>query len=316
MPNRRARRRSQLFDLYSKNLAFFDGGEFAGRFVCPICSLRFCADAVRPPNPALDLAHVYPESTGATLETLTCKNCNSRMGHRYDHHLSMEHRFQDAMKGGKPYPARMAFEGGSAGIEFSHNEGRVEVKVIGAQTDPNALTLLVAGLQTPDFKFDIEHRYCEPVRHKVALLHAAHLALFKDFGYEYLFEVDAQWIRDVLTSDEPPKELPRFLTFHAPLAWQTRQFDDRLMFRSGVAIANGIRCLVVIFPATNAKNVGRCVLLPGLGSDGKAAYQALSAQPDGGRINLRTSVCVFPAHPRLIDPKRVAYLRHLWESDF
>lgn len=94
----KAERRSRLFNLYAGNLALLTNDAFPGRFACPICEDAFDRRALDGPNLLVNLAHVYPQATGATIETLTCAKCNNRMGHEYDHHLTSEHRAHEAVK--------------------------------------------------------------------------------------------------------------------------------------------------------------------------------------------------------------------------
>jgi hypothetical protein len=169
----KAKRRQQLFEVYSTNLSFYSNA--AGRFVCPICEAVFGAEALQKPL-QVDIAHVYPASCGGKPETMTCSACNSRMGHTYDHHIATDHRYIEAFRrdGKGKVRARMHFEGGSAGVEFSANGGGFHFNVIGSQTNPKEQQALIALSQRRDFKFELTFPAPDPSYMDVAILHSAY----------------------------------------------------------------------------------------------------------------------------------------------
>jgi hypothetical protein len=181
---------------------------------------------------------------------------------------------------------------------------------------PGAVEAFVQGVGSgPGFKFNLTYKFCESYRHKIAMLHAAYLALFRDFGYEFIFASDTKWIRDLLTADPTPDELPQVITFHVPRDTE-QTFDERMIFRSGVAEADGRRCLIVLFPAADPTHTTRCVLLPGLGEQGQQFYREMLSRPEGEKYTLRFNLSAYKPYPRLSDPNGTTYLRKLWRSKF
>jgi hypothetical protein len=66
-----ARERERLFNLYSRNLSFFQS-EYPDAFACPLCDSGYSREALTVEPPSVSLAHVIPESLGGSLKTLTC----------------------------------------------------------------------------------------------------------------------------------------------------------------------------------------------------------------------------------------------------
>jgi len=206
MPKKRAKRRLELFDVYATN-AGFHFGDFKGRFLCPICYRDFDRCAVQPDTLAVDLAHVYPESMGGKLETLTCKDCNSRIGTKYDSQLAIQKRAHDALKVGatRPVNARIKFQGGHAGIDLTRAGDGFHFHVVVKKTNPAVVPALFEALAKKGSEFQLSYKWGNPYRSDVAILHAAYLSLFRAYGYEYTRMETTNWIRETLLADDPPK---------------------------------------------------------------------------------------------------------------
>ena len=77
-------KRHHLFDIFSKNLSLVNS-TFQDVFICPLCYKKFSREQI---DSHLSLAHIWPESLDGNLETLACKECNSKMGSSIESHLT------------------------------------------------------------------------------------------------------------------------------------------------------------------------------------------------------------------------------------
>src|SRR4051794_25043261 len=121
-----AARRRKLFELYSANYAIHDPDivrEYGAMFRCPICARRFSALALD--NDLLDIAHVYPQACGGKLATLTCRDCNNRIGRMYDHELKRELNLWNALgdRSDGTINGHVEIDGLRMGVEVSRRGG-------------------------------------------------------------------------------------------------------------------------------------------------------------------------------------------------
>jgi hypothetical protein len=185
-------RRRNLFRLYSAQVSFY-APQHKGLFLGPICGTRFGPEAVESDTLQVDLAHVYPKSVGGKLETLACCKCNSTMGTKFDSQIAVEHRLQNAMgRGTDSIPARMDFDGGSVGGRVSRSGKSWHFEMVESwskREHVEALTECFAGL--PRWAVRTYERIDNP-RHNAAILCAAYLNLFREYGYEYVAFADAR----------------------------------------------------------------------------------------------------------------------------
>jgi hypothetical protein len=174
--------RRRLFHLYSTQVGFY-APQRKGLFLCPICGNCFPPEAVESDKLEVDLAHVYPKSVGCELETLACCKCNSTMGTKFDSQIVIEQRLQDAFGTGRaPIPARMEFDGGSVGGRVTRSGKSWHFEMVDSWSKPEhreALTKSFAGL--PSWRVRTYERIDNP-RHNAAILCAAYLNLFREYG--------------------------------------------------------------------------------------------------------------------------------------
>src|SRR5687768_9639165 len=101
-------RRRYLAGLYIDNAALFTKSEhLRDMFPCPICLNGFTRQHVETETLLADLAHVWPESVGGNVSTLTCKRCNNRIGGKYDEHVAIDFKNVAAFKGEGTINARI-----------------------------------------------------------------------------------------------------------------------------------------------------------------------------------------------------------------
>ena len=309
--------RRRLFDLYSANLAHFRP-EFSGKFACPICGRIFSREAVESDSLAVDLAHVFPESCGGKVTTLTCRECNNRMGHEYDHHFAQERRLHEAMggQGNEFVKGRVSYSTGeNAGVEVARRGDGVHINFISKQTHPDHLKRIwEMPTKSGDFQFTLTTRGLDDTRLYVASLHTGYLSMFRYFGYEYCFGADTDWVRAILTSEL--KERPKgILVCNIP---QDAKFDrpaDQMRQAVGVVrYVTGLKCMGATFPAPSRGLFGRLILLPGFGEDGEKAFSQLKEM--SGVVKFQFHATFSDPLKRLADPDYIAYGRTLWRDAF
>jgi hypothetical protein len=201
------------------------------------------------------------------------------MGQLYDHQLTAEHRTHDVLQpdSKRTLTGRMTFAGGSVGVEFSRRGGGFTFNEIGEQTNPKERDAFIEAMEEDakqgKFKFRLESRELGlSVPHLfTALLHSAYLALFRQYGYEYVAFADTSWIQQTLNAEKPP-EKHEFVTLTIPV---DSGFDRQNLLGAGIIRVNGLKCLGAALPSPDRRLAARLVLVPGLGDEGRRDYRQL-----------------------------------------
>jgi hypothetical protein len=302
-----AKRRAALFDLYAKNAALYLDLA-ADLFICPICGDGFTSKALDEPL-EVDVAHVHPSSCGGELETLTCRKCNNRMGSRYDSQLAIEHRTHTSIRSAeRPLAARLVFEGGDVGVRVFRTGNHFDIKMMKEWTKAEHGQLLETTLKTGSPKFTLKHRWVDQDRLSVAVLHSAYLALFREYGYEYVLYAHTKWIREILNADNPPSD-PFFFTVNLP---DDSGFDRAALYGTGIAEYEGMRFLAVALPSPQPEMPVRCVLLPGIGEEAMHNFSSLLTRPEPeGKVNVLYHFDYGVPEKRLADRKWRGFLHYI-----
>jgi hypothetical protein len=271
--NERDKKRRRLYDLYVANFGLYHAPA-PDLFVCPVCLMGFGRWALDKPL-SVDLAHVYPEAAGGRAVTLTCKGCNGRIGGKYDDQIVREHRGYDAFNPqvGGAYPVRLyTKDGTSVGMSVTTTPaGQLLFNEIPQQTDERARQAYIAAFMSGGHDtFKMVARWLDPRRHDVAILHAAHLCLFRLFGYEYLLYAHTERTREILTRDEPP-EGPLIITAAIPSS--AGLAAAAVLGAAVVQVSDYGRCLAAFLPTPEPGMAARVVLLPGFGKHAPAEYE-------------------------------------------
>lgn len=305
-------RRHRLFSLYSGNLSHYtDDARFMGKFVCPICEDVFGPESIAPGSLAIDIAHVYSDACGGKAYTLTCKKCNSRMGRLCDSQISIMHKANRALLvGDEALRGRLRFPGGSVGVEWQARNGGYHLQVVGQQTSPQQEEALKAFMRAGhDPSFKVTFPWVSDGRVNLALLHSAYLALFREFGYEYVLYAQTRWIREALTAEKPPREL-LCMRLQVP----RKELSDPALFKTGIASVDGRQFLMAILPSPDPAMMCQLVLLPGIGDQGLDEYKNLVARPDGATIRLTFKLISGSDESMLSAREGVWRLHRVWFS--
>ena len=309
---RNAKRRQWLFDLYAANAAVHLEGCSGNDFYCPVCESHFDRTALNHPV-RLDIAHVYPAACGGSQVTMTCKACNSRIGYRFDSHLTNEKRLIDAMGGSGlgTIDVRAKVQGVSIGAQISRCGDHFDVRQIQKQSHPKTVQE-IKDRMTAGCAAHVSFEMPAPDEKRIAasLLHSAYLAAFRFFGYEYVIHADSQSIRDALMKDDPPAKLPMY---HVDLHGAGPEFRVHTI---GFALVDGKhKCVAAAMPYPDNRSVGRAILLPGFDPDGREAFEAIMKRWD---VSTAITYQVDMDNPgeRLRDVAFGNYGRRRWQTSF
>jgi hypothetical protein len=188
------KKRQQLFDLLARNLSQLDPTQH-DCVVCPLCLTVFGRDALEAEQPVLTLAHVVPNALGGTACTLTCAACNNGNGHTLEAILVEQFEDEDWAAGMGRKSGRMAGEFGDVGVEVeTPGDGSgTSIYLIGPQSDRRVIAVLQEIAKNspqngfPPFSLIFGGRSADrPCLVKNALLQSAYLAMFRQFGYDFV----------------------------------------------------------------------------------------------------------------------------------
>jgi hypothetical protein len=314
----RSKRRERFFDLYAANWGIYYGSrypDFAGKvFTCPICLRAFDRDAIAANE--IDIAHVYPQAAGGKLETMTCKDCNSRIGAKYDSHIAEAHKINAIMSGQSDAKmrAQMELNGINVAAELSHTGTNFNFTHIPEDSNPEqskqfadalkagALNHGTVKLKLPRFK---------PAHYNIGILHSAYLAAFRMFGYEWIGAADTERFREVLMADKIPEGWG-YAAMNLPA---TVEFPHEAFFSVGFAwIGRTRRCVSVIFPQQHGRSA-TAIMLPGFGEDGRMEYEAqLASAKMSEEVSIEIAPMKYKPEERLGNPRFRFQGSKLWET--
>lgn len=204
-------KRQKLFDELAVNLSFYTEGKFRKVFGCPICLKVF--DSIEH----LSDAHIIPYALGGNTVTLTCKDCNSKVGSKIEHYESERAKFNTAFSGKGDNPWRVFLSPKidssksqnigkiAADMRLIENNNRIEFifDIVPKRYSPEALNELTKSLESDNASINIEFQSRSGWdRAKLTYLHAAFLFLFSQFGYEWALDPCTQVIREQIQNPE------------------------------------------------------------------------------------------------------------------
>ena len=263
-------------------------GKEIGRpaFLCPICLRAFDHGALGTNGiPQLvDIAHTFPALCGGTLgkATLTCRECNNRIGSELESHVARGFRFHEAPggHGGKVW-GHVEFDGIKIPTTITSSPSGFSLGQHFAHAPPKALERMAQQMQEGE-KVTITIRWLHPHKYSAAMLHSAYLTMFRVFGYEYIIAANTEWIRTILTSDPPP-EPPIGIS----MEWPVGRCPPEALFNVRFALLDDrIRVACVFLPNPNNERPVRVMMLPGFLQDGSDQYEELKKTAGTGEIKM------------------------------
>jgi hypothetical protein len=316
--------RSKLFKSYSSNLKLLEERlnwkigfenelgdvEFPlDPYVCPICSKLFVEESLNQihSNP-LTLEDVPPQKLGGKPLTLTCKNCNNKLGGtKLDSNLIWNLEIEPFMKS-EPnshikayYEINKRTKAKGRLTYFAKNKFGISFN---PGTNPNLskeLDYLIKNWDKTTIKFSFQ----APNRMKVllALLRIAHLKMFSVFGYGYFFNPTPQIIRQQLF--EPDSKL--IPDFGIPL------FDSMPLDKRGIHFITSpkeLRSFLVIFDLKIAGKIKTySILIPGPDEECISLYSKLHEN-----IKYNLELFPIPTVDYLTDNRNIFAYTEMWNE--
>lgn len=307
--SRGAVRRQQLFELYARNLSLHRP-EMVERFLCPICLAEFDEAVLGGDPPKIDLAHILPKAVGGRRVTLTCRDCNNRMGWRYDSHLAAHVRDQDWRKGKLAKKARIKFPNYDFGVDWSKTESGFHLEVKAGTFRPGAEDELL-GLLRDKGTIQIQTTMANPRMLRYALVHTAVLMMFERFGYEYILQPNFDIVRNALLGCSNELDFRRIVCNVSNVRVDRGNPDRRISISYDPP---EFSCFVVLVPMDCAEIAETIVLLPGFGARAAATYKQIlhSASPTWESKCNAFGISPAPTEA-LVDPRRSALARGMWD---
>ena len=283
--------------------------------LCPQCFKVITRDNLDGPDGQFSLEHVPPVALGGTVQTFTCRECNSWAGSCLDSHLLNWLRLQDFLQG-KPGSS----VDGSVTIGDSARVIAELVNTLGGSlqilADPRrsnssqiekATQRLMSG-DAPEINLVFQGykgRGAKTNHPDAALLRIAYLYAFSVFGYGFLINPGSQAIRSQFRKPEE-KILP---------AWGISRNDslpDKALGINIVTAPDELQSFVVVFDLRYASNRARySVLIPGPTSPGTDIYHYLAGRTDS-QTPITMELFPIPSDRDYIDHTEFAFAFHDW----
>ena len=293
--------RQIYFKRFAANAVIYGLQSSPEKFICPICYKRFNADDCLTVNgrSVLTLAHVYPEELGCAMATLACGGCNTALN-RYDRYLILDHHISDNIASHKPFSVAGRCDDGYTFRAIASFDGTGFKLEIPQANNPKVIDAIKDNL---GFQAHIDTGAREQYVH-LGLLHAAHLLMFREFGYEYLFCWLGHWVRRRIMDCAIEKLLfPPVINFYGADGFPSDKICKVLIVRE----PREHRCIYAVLPAPKGTDiVARAVVLP-VSSELESINALLRPQQPGLVISFDTE----PPHKRLANPQ---WKNHLWKS--
>lgn len=251
-----------------------------GMVPCPLCLRTF---AVNPDG--LTLEHAPPSKLGGKTAALTCKPCNNKQGSILESKLIKYYRIQESLTGDSQrfVDATAQFDGlHSVRVQFKVTENNWHLVPISKASNPKALEAISRsfgqGVGPSRFTLQFKQPGLRSVR--IALIRAAYLIAFGQFGYGFAVNPGLDYIRNLFTRPDDKSLYPHGVMFGFKCP------DDFL----GVSIITqpvDMRAYLVAFDLfDDDKRIDRIgVVLPGWTNDPMTLYAHLDSI-DGLEINI------------------------------
>lgn len=282
-----------LFNLYSSNLSMHSMS-YQNVFACPICLRIFPHSAIQ--SGALDRAHIIPEKMGGKLKTLTCKDCNSRLGYLADHHLIAQSQAEDKLvgKSDKPLRGHLIVGEGKIAADLYLSNKSVKIKGIPEQSNPKMSQIIQRELDAGTKEFSISANLnFKDVPSRVAILSSAYLMMFLYFGYGYIKYKIAEPLRRQLREPDTEMDVLQGIVNLGSLP----------SGRSGVTIVQepkNLRCFMVVLDLSTKAQRFVGVVLPGLDSDSETIYERWRSIDESLLRGLKSRISIISRNPEFI----------------
>lgn len=209
-------KRLALFHYGAKAAARYRNGDETLYF-CPICKKGFPKEAAISGD--LSIEHVPSSRTGGRGLLLTCRNCNSTLGHKIDSAVANREELKEfseiAIGKHKDASASGVLEVYGQRLEASikSSKGITEIRILTKSNDPknieqfkNNMRAISEEGNSDGIEFHLSRRVIlDPTLAKIGDLKSAFLLIFALLGYRYAFDNKLDIVRAQLI--EPKKDI-------------------------------------------------------------------------------------------------------------
>ena len=175
-------------------------------YLCPLCLDGLTIEELGTGE--LTVEHVPPKALGGREVVLTCKQCNSRAGGKFDGPAHAQDRIRRLLsgQGGRPETATFAVDGFAARVEMrTAGQAGMIFTVVPQINNPADLDRVEAHMRelsatrSTDFRIEItpQARY-SPGHARISWVRTGYLAAFAVFGWRYILQPVLQPVRDQL----------------------------------------------------------------------------------------------------------------------
>ena len=252
--------RTELAQYNSQFKLMFKLKEEQNVFVCPVCVVAYQLEQA---NLVLSKAHIWPKALGGQLSTILCRSCNSQIGTKYESNLVQNERArhrnqlgrhkEEIVVHGETLTARVKatitsnFSNSSPALNFEFNE---------EQCDPREVEKLDLLIQNKDGKYRLKFSTITKIKgEQIAFLTVAYLAMFRHFGYEFVFTNLGLSMRNAIWNGDSThsvlRETQESNEFELCIPWIAKSVDKGIGF---------------VIPYQKREGKTDFFVLPGLGS--------------------------------------------------
>ncbi len=258
--------------------------------LCPIC-LKVISLATEEDNPAT-VEHAPSAKLGGKIIGLTCRNCNSTQGSTLDSKLIEYYKISQSLKGnGTNFSEAKVRVNNSLPINVKFNvsaDNSWRIIPLEKNSNPKVVAhineILSHTSTTPQVTISLNLQVVQPPSRiiRIALIRAAYLIAFGQFGYGFVVNPALNYIRNLLVDPDDETLYPHGVMFSYPIS------DEHL----GVSIITEpveMRAYLVVFDISDGgKQIDRIgVILPGWSKNPIDLYNYLNTI-NGQQIQIST----------------------------
>lgn len=298
----------RLFDDYSKNLSFYHP-RLEHLFLYPLCLRAFNKSSIR--SRELTIEHIISDSLGGKLFTLTCKECNSKSGHRLDAHLVKRMRIEDILAGKSDLPLRIRVkigEGEFGGDLFLSNEQHPNIQIIGIPgiSNPKKHKLALREFEAGQKGLSIHGSLVfKEIPSRVAALRVAYLLMFRFFGYGYILYDNLVQVREQISRPEEETDCVR------AMFWVEDTPKKNII--AVLQQPPELRCFQAIIDLSTDIKRNLCVILPGPDPESKTIYQRWKTAIALGEVDYKPKIDLVFYDPAYLTDSGYRYLpERIW----
>ena len=187
-------------------------------YLCPLCLENFIIDFGKGQLSSTDfsLDHFPPESVGGTLKIITCKKCNNEAGSLYEAELAIKMNFEASKNGIDDALIKAKFEAKDLPKHYksfikknNKREIILDFSTKAKNKNPFLKNWLEITSKTNDWEGKLTIQRPDDKKILKAILKAAYIICFINWGYEFVFSTNGELIRNVLSDkEEYPMQFP------------------------------------------------------------------------------------------------------------